>query len=90
MKQRKRWRWQFTTITTDLSWENAIALGTINDQGRPEYNFETDNIKFNETVSYRYLRFSCWDPDCFERKIVGGTQGGSGQIAEFYLGYDAE
>lgn len=82
---------QFTTIATDLSWENAIALGTTNDQGRPEYNFETDNIKFNETVSYRYLRFSCWDPDCFERKIVGGTQGGSGQIAEFYLGYqDAE
>lgn len=82
---------QFTTIATDLSWENAIALGTTNNQGRPEYNFETDNIKFNETVSYRYLRFSCWDPDCFERKIVGGTQGGSGQIAEFYLGYqDAE
>ena len=82
---------QFETIATDLEWENAIALGTTNDQGRPEYNFETENIKFGKTVNFRYLRFSCWDPDCFERKIVDGKQGGSGQIAEFYLGYqDAE
>lgn len=81
---------QFETIATDLEWENAIALGTTNDQGRPEYNFETENIKFGKTVNFRYLRFSCWDPDCFERKIVGGTQGGSGQIAEFYLGFEAE
>lgn len=82
---------QFETIATDLEWENAIALGTTNGQGKPEYNFETENIKFGKTVNFRYLRFSCWDPDCFERKIVDGKQGGSGQIAEFYLGYqDAE
>lgn len=80
----------FETIATDLSWDNAIALGTTNEQGRPEYNLETENIKFSKTVNYRYLKFSCWDPDCFERRITNGTQGGSGQIAEFYLGYEDE
>lgn len=77
----------FTEIARDFTFDNCKSLGTINEQNRPEYNLETENIKFSSELNYRYLRFSFWTNKHFVRKIVGGTQGGTAQIAEFYLGY---
>ncbi len=76
----------FEEIARDFGFENCTALGTTNDDGRPEYNLETENIPFPKTLEYRYLRFSFWTQKYFVRRVVGGTQGGSAQIAEFYLG----
>jgi candidate alpha-glucanase; glycoside hydrolase family 87 len=77
----------FEEIARDFGFENCTALGTTNAEGRPEYNLETENIPFPKTLEYRYLRFSFWTQKYFVRRVVGGTQGGSAQIAEFYLGY---
>lgn len=78
----------FEEIARGFGFENCTKLGTVNEQGRDEYNLETENIPFPKTLEYRYLRFSFWTQNYFVRKVTDGkTQGGSAQIAEFYLGY---
>lgn len=66
----------FTTIAND------VDFTTVQEDAA---NRTTGNIAITES-NYRYLRFSMKGLECYG---PAGTYGGSGQIEEFYLGYEA-
>lgn len=71
----------FTVIAENVTFENAIT----EDNGTT-YNRETANISIKES-NYRYLKFCMLGTTCYGPL---GKTGGSAQIEEFYLGYQAE
>ena len=66
----------FTTIANDVDFTTVQADAA---------NRTTGNIAITES-NYRYLRFSMKGLECYGPQ---GKYGGSGQIEEFYLGYEA-
>lgn len=71
----------FTSIAENVTFENALT----EDNGAT-YNRETANISIKES-NYRYLKFCMLGKTCYGPL---SKTGGSAQIEEFYLGYQAE
>lgn len=66
----------FTTIKTELDFSDVQSVLE---------NRESGNITIHES-NYRYLRFTFKGTECFG---PNGQAGGTAQIEEFYLGYEA-
>lgn len=78
---------QFTTIATNvdvtrLEYQNGIDPNDGGSRNLDDYRTST-NMKFPQTVKYRYIKFvgdnTCWLP---------GSSNGTCQIAELYFGLD--